>query len=466
MNRSPERAERGRAAWPAPSAGSGGADDVADADLVVNATLARHGRRRPRCPSTRRSARAGPGRGRPRVPPGRHARCSPAADGGGRPSGRRPRDAGPPGRPRLPALDAGGAAAWTPCGPAPSRASPSGRERHERRRRGAVRAARRAGGRVPQPGGRAHARQGPAGGDARGRRPDPVARACPCSRGSSGAARGTSASPAGSRSSSSPRRSSPCWAPRFGDTEAVAAAAGPGRGARGGERRRHRAPTASPTASRSPRSALAVPAARGRVAARSTSPRRSGRALVGAAALLRDPARSPTWCSPRGMGFGDVKLALLMGLYLGWVGWTHRAARWPAAPPRPVRADARLPARRGVRPGPPRSVTKAAGRLPLRPGPGRRAASSCSSPPTSAADLTRTRSSFCRRHQGDPWPSRRIATRSPPRRPWPAWLAEQTGAPSVEVGEVTHPGPVRVLQRDAAVRRHLGRRRRPVPTRS
>lgn len=25
---------------------------------------------------------------------------------------------------------------------------------------------------------------------------------------------------------------------------------------------------------------------------------------------------------PRGMGFGDVKLALLMGLHLGWVGWT------------------------------------------------------------------------------------------------------------------------------------------------
>lgn len=24
---------------------------------------------------------------------------------------------------------------------------------------------------------------------------------------------------------------------------------------------------------------------------------------------------------PRGMGFGDVKLALLMGLYLGWLGW-------------------------------------------------------------------------------------------------------------------------------------------------
>lgn len=25
---------------------------------------------------------------------------------------------------------------------------------------------------------------------------------------------------------------------------------------------------------------------------------------------------------PQGMGFGDVKLALLMGLYLGWMGWT------------------------------------------------------------------------------------------------------------------------------------------------
>ena len=25
---------------------------------------------------------------------------------------------------------------------------------------------------------------------------------------------------------------------------------------------------------------------------------------------------------PKGMGFGDVKLALVMGLYLGWVGWT------------------------------------------------------------------------------------------------------------------------------------------------
>lgn len=43
--------------------------------------------------------------------------------------------------------------------------------------------------------------------------------------------------------------------------------------------------------------------------------------LVGAAtyfvALLL-----PHLVYPRGMGFGDVKLALLMGLYLGWLGWT------------------------------------------------------------------------------------------------------------------------------------------------
>ena len=33
---------------------------------------------------------------------------------------------------------------------------------------------------------------------------------------------------------------------------------------------------------------------------------------------------------PAGMGFGDVKLALVMGLYLGWVGLDAPRSRWPA----------------------------------------------------------------------------------------------------------------------------------------
>ncbi len=33
----------------------------------------------------------------------------------------------------------------------------------------------------------------------------------------------------------------------------------------------------------------------------------------------------PHLAYPRGMGFGDVKLALVMGLYLGWLGWTPEA---------------------------------------------------------------------------------------------------------------------------------------------
>lgn len=45
-----------------------------------------------------------------------------------------------------------------------------------------------------------------------------------------------------------------------------------------------------------------------------------GGALVGAAAYFAILLVAHL-VSPRGMGFGDVKLALLMGLFLGWVGW-------------------------------------------------------------------------------------------------------------------------------------------------
>lgn len=43
-------------------------------------------------------------------------------------------------------------------------------------------------------------------------------------------------------------------------------------------------------------------------------------ALIGAAAYFV-LLFVPHLVYPRGMGFGDVKLALLMGLFLGWVGW-------------------------------------------------------------------------------------------------------------------------------------------------
>jgi leader peptidase (prepilin peptidase)/N-methyltransferase len=45
-------------------------------------------------------------------------------------------------------------------------------------------------------------------------------------------------------------------------------------------------------------------------------------ALVGAVAYFV-MLLLPHLVYPRGMGFGDVKLALLMGLFLGWLGWTE-----------------------------------------------------------------------------------------------------------------------------------------------
>lgn len=44
-------------------------------------------------------------------------------------------------------------------------------------------------------------------------------------------------------------------------------------------------------------------------------------ALIGAVAYFL-VLLVPHLIYPRGMGFGDVKLALLMGLYLGWLGWS------------------------------------------------------------------------------------------------------------------------------------------------
>lgn len=45
-------------------------------------------------------------------------------------------------------------------------------------------------------------------------------------------------------------------------------------------------------------------------------------ALLGAVAYFL-ALLIPHLIYPRGMGFGDVKLALVMGLYVGWLGWTE-----------------------------------------------------------------------------------------------------------------------------------------------
>ena len=330
---------------------------------------------------------------------------------------------------------------------------------------GAVRRARR---RVPQRGGRAHARQGPARGDARGRRgPDPVARACPCSRGSSGAAHGTSASPrwlavelvtvGGVR-----RRS----ARAFGDTEAVLPLLVLGAALVAVSRGRPRAPTASPTASRSPPSALAAAAARGRVARPSTSPGRSGARPVGRRRVLRDPAPRPPGL-PAGHGLRRREAGAADGP-VPRLGGADVTGPPVAEPLRLVLYALVLGCLLGVVFGlVHRAVTKAPRGFPFGPAlarglPGRR--SSSTRPVTSDR---RTRSSSCAARPGGPVAVSKDRDPVATQAALSAWLGRADGAPSVEVGQVGDPGPVRVLERDPALRRHLGRRRRARwPTRS
>ena len=46
------------------------------------------------------------------------------------------------------------------------------------------------------------------------------------------------------------------------------------------------------------------------------------RALLGALALSAG-LLALAWVNPSGLGLGDVKLGLVLGLYLGWLGWAH-----------------------------------------------------------------------------------------------------------------------------------------------